>query len=215
MRCHTKIPASLIIFVCKLSYACCFDLQSVQAKLPSDRKGYVTVTSCSQSQSGGTGYLNVKTAGKPVQTGTFKYDPTAYVLSIETNILFNGNQGIGVSTGGGRDGNGVHYWMLTKPDDRLIDLGDFPMLQQDPFTENSYSALVSSSGRDYQSIRYFYSIRNDELVQTMAVGFNSDGNTYVAFLMDVAPDGSLKARHARKMSSTGYRFCQDGKITCW
>ncbi|WP_233866503.1 hypothetical protein [Paraburkholderia adhaesiva] len=173
------------------------------------------VHTCGKDQDRGIVYLNIVINGAAAKTANFEYASQAYSLSIQTDISFNGNQGIGVSTGAGRNGDGMHYWMLTKPQGDLIDLGDAPALQQSPFADNSYSALMSSTDPRYQSIRYFYTLKDEKITPTTAVGFNSDGINYVVTIMSVDADGQFKVKHTRHVSSKNYVSCQNGKILCW
>ncbi|WP_175940200.1 hypothetical protein [Caballeronia sp. BCC1704] len=121
------------------------------------------------------------------------YRNPAYELSIDTSIDFdNGkSQGVGVSTGEGRDANGMHYWKILANGRTMLDLGDAPALSNDRFMKGYFSTLISGSGQ-YQAYRYFYTISDNRLVLGRAIGFKwNDDATGAAVSMEVAPDGNF------------------------
>jgi hypothetical protein len=202
------------VFV-KLAWADCANGQSVNSNLYLSKDINISARSCGDDEDGGVVYMTITIDGSSKKTADFKYTSQAYVLSLRTDIYFEGNQGIGVSTGAGRDGDGMHYWMLAEPGYDLVDLGDAPNIQVDQFSGNSYSALVSSDGSKYQSIRYFYSVVNNKIVPEKAIGFNFDGGGYNVTLMSVNANGDFDVRYSKGVSRREYISCQNGKIDCW
>ncbi|WP_143811042.1 hypothetical protein [Paraburkholderia piptadeniae] len=145
-----------------------------------------------------------------------RYEPDAYALTLDTNIFFGKNkiQGIGVGTGSGRDATGMHYWMIDGTG-KAIDLGETPQLKRNAFMAGTYSALVTSSNSPYQSILYFYQIKEGKLTQTKAVGFDSGSNGNIASLLTVLPGDRYKVVSKRRLTKLEYTSCQNGKSACW
>ncbi|MEM5367068.1 hypothetical protein V4C53_13635 [Paraburkholderia azotifigens] len=205
----------VVALISGTAYASCEkNEQTAHASLPSVN-GQVLAQACDDpDDEGGDIYLTFELGAKEKRNAHLKYEIASYVLELDTKIKFeNGTaQGVGISTGGGRDGNGMHYWMVRKTG-VLIDLGDAPALSINPFEANSFSALVTSSNSPYQSILYFYQVKKDKLIATKAVGFIPKGN--VVRSLSVLPDGQFQVLRARRLSQKQYLSCQDAKTRCW
>ncbi|WOD15825.1 hypothetical protein [Paraburkholderia kirstenboschensis] len=193
----------------------CSDGQTAEARLPESVGGTLSAKSCPASDNDGNITVTVFLKGVETTVQT-KYESNAYVLRLDTNIRFDAGSpvGIGVSTGKGRDGTGMHYWKML-PTGTLIDLGEAPELVRDKFIPNAYSTLISGTGR-YQSTRYFYEVRNNHLVPTRLVGFHpKDRDTYVAELVKISPSGRTVLLSRKTLPAKMVDPCQTGKTICW
>lgn len=204
-------------FVCSAARAECINEQTADAVLPAVHSGHVWAKACSdQDENGGNIYITISTGDSKKTQEILRYDQEGYSLSLDTDISF-GNprmQGVGVATGGGRDGNGMHYWAIDNSAE-VIDLGDAPFLKQDSFVKDSYSALVTSSGSSYQSILYFYKIRDGKLVPAQAVGFQTGSQGNVASLLTILPGDKFEMKSTRRLSRKEYDACENSEIPCW
>lgn len=195
----------------------CNDEQQADASLSEVPGGSVHATACSQSDTAGTITIDVSRGDRQIARLTTEYESSAYVLALDTSVSFDSGatQGLGVSTGKGRDSTGMHYWKIPKTNEPIVDLGDAPNLSPDRFMRGTFSTLVTSSGR-YQSIRYFYEVKHDHLVLAKAVGFEmKDSGNFVATLMNVLPGGELVDVRKRKIPVKTANQCMNGKLTCW
>ncbi|WP_207002501.1 hypothetical protein [Trinickia mobilis] len=195
----------------------CNEQQEAGADLPIAGRGSVHAIACSTSDGIGTIEIDVVRREKTKATLQTTYESPAYVLTLDTTIAFDAgaSQGVGVSTGRGRDGTGMHYWKIPTTGESIVDLGDAPSLQPDKFMRGVFSTLVSSAGQ-YQSIRYFYEVKGDRLVPTKAVGFYAKSpQTFVATLMDLLPSGEAVPTRQRTLSVENANRCMNGKISCW
>ncbi|WP_322057448.1 hypothetical protein [Paraburkholderia sp. J63] len=204
-------------FACSAARAECINEQIADAVLPAVRGGHVWAKACSdQDENGGNIYITISTNNDKKNQETLRYDQEGYSLSLDTDIYF-GNpqmQGIGVATGAGRDGNGTHYWAIDNSSE-VIDLGDAPSLKRDPFVKNSYSALVTSSGAPYQSILYFYTIKDGKLIPAQAVGFQTGVQGNIASLLTILPGNKFEVNSTKRLSKKAYDACQNSEIACW
>jgi hypothetical protein len=190
------------------AHAACDDRQEVSAILPAMHEGSVTAVACANvGEDGGSVRVDVLADGKLAKTLLTKYAPSAYVLALDTAIRFdNGtSQGLGVATGEGRDGNGMHYWKISSNGSLAVDLGDAPELKPDRFMHGAFSALVSTMGA-YQSYRYFYRIERDRLRLVRAVGFKvANFGISRATLMNVTGESKfIKIRSTALSLKSGY-----------
>lgn len=169
-----------------------------------------------QDENGGNIYVKIAINERNETQATLRYDQEGYSLSLDTDIYFENPrmQGVGVSTGGGRDGHGMNYWAINNSAE-VIDLGDAPFLKRDYFLKDSYSALVTSSGSPYQSILYFYGIRGGKLSPTQTVGFQSGAQGNIASLLAILPGNKFKVEGTKRLSRKEYGACKNGEIACW
>ncbi|MFM0267797.1 hypothetical protein [Paraburkholderia sediminicola] len=195
----------------------CVDQQQADGNFRDLTNATVHAIACKQSDMTGDISIDVYFNGKQKTKLRTSYESPAYVLSLDMSIKFDEGttQGLGVSTGKGRDGTGMHYWKIPKTGAPIVDLGDAPTLEPDAFMRGAFSTLVSSTGK-YQSVRYFYEIKQDRIVVTKAVGFSlSNPRTYVSTLMAVAPSGESVVQRRRTLSVEKANSCMAGKIACW
>ncbi|MFM0730009.1 hypothetical protein PQQ52_05865 [Paraburkholderia sediminicola] len=215
---HLTIACSLaFLAIHAKADAGCVDQQKADGNLPGLTNATVRAIACNQSDMNGDISIDVYLNGKHATTLRTSYESPAYVLSLDTSIRFGEGttQGLGVSTGKGRDGTGMHYWKIPKTGAPTVDLGDAPTLEPDDFMPGTFSTLVSSTGK-YQAVRYFYEIKHDRLVVTKAVGFSlSNPQTYVSTLMAVALSGESVIKRRRTLSVEKANMCMAGKIACW
>ncbi|MEM5328554.1 hypothetical protein VSR34_18455 [Paraburkholderia sp. JHI2823] len=218
MRC--SVISRLFIFIaffCNSAFADCINQQTTDAPLPAIQSGHAWAKSCGDQDQGG-GDIYVKIAGNGLKNVNLhlRYEPDSYVLTLDTDIFFGDAkaQGVGVGTGGGRDANGMHYWMIDGTG-KVIDLGEAPLLKRNSFMKGTYSALVTSSNSPYQSILYFYEIKNKKLTSTKAVGFESGPNGNIASLLVLLPDDKYRVVSKRRLTQIEYASCQSGKSACW
>jgi hypothetical protein len=201
-----------------LAYAACDSPQELSEILPAIHKGIVTAATCGDGgDDGGSIKVRILADGKLVNTLFTRYESSAYVLTLDTTLRFgeSRNQGLGVATGAGRDGNGMHYWRLSKNGHSAVDLGDAPGLTSDQFMRGTFSTLVSTTGV-YQSYRYFYQVKRGRLTLTKAVGFKVDKvGRNQAVLMDVTLENKFIKVKSVFLSAEKALMCQDGKIACW
>ncbi|TAL94232.1 MAG: hypothetical protein EPN73_17885 [Paraburkholderia sp.] len=205
------------IFVYTTASAECADQQQANANLTGLNGVSVRAVACSESDTSGDVSIDVFLDRKRPTTLHTDYESPAYVLTLDTSITFDDDksQGLGVSTGKGRDGTGMHYWKVPRTGVPIIDLGDAPALEPDRFMHGAFSTLVSSTGM-YQSIRYFYEIKHDRLVATQAVGFSPvNARSYAVTLMEITYSGESVAKQKRTLSIERANLCMNGKIACW
>lgn len=218
MRHHLTIAYSLaFLAIYAKAEAKCVDQQRADGNLPGLTNATIRAVACNQSDMTGDISIDVYLNRKHATTLRTSYESPAFVLSLDTSIRFDEGttQGLGVSTGKGRDGIGMHYWKIPKTGAPIVDLGDAPTLEPDDFMPGAFSTLVSSTGK-YQSVRYFYEIKRDRLVVTNAVGFSmSNPRTYISTLMVVAPSGESVVKRRRTLSIEKANMCMAGKIACW
>jgi len=218
MRRHLTITCLLLfLFVHTTASAECTDQQQANTNFTGLNEVSVRAVACSQSDTAGDVSIDVFLDGKRQTTLHTDYESPAYVLTLDTSITFDDgeSQGLGVSTGKGRDGTGMHYWKIPRTGVPIIDLGDAPALEPDRFIHGAFSTLVSSAGI-YQSIRYFYEVKHDRLVATQAVGFSqSNSSSYTATLMEITYSGEGVAKQKRTLSIGRANLCMNGKIACW
>jgi hypothetical protein len=206
--------SALFMTQCDEALSQCLDKQRVTTHLPEIRAGIVEATSCGNSNGeGGKIRVDLLVDGEKQASATIAYVSSAYALSLDTTIKFNG-QGLGVATGKGRDATGMHYWKITKNGKSMLDLGEAPSLTPDQFRKGFFSALVSSTG-DYQSIRYYYTIESKKLRAKMAITFSPiDENFYIVSLMDISASGSMRPRKTIRISAKEADLCMTGKKQC-
>ncbi|MGV2287920.1 hypothetical protein AAHK20_04340 [Trinickia sp. YCB016] len=195
----------------------CTERQVVTANLPNIVDGQARAIACGDSDNTGVISISIVVNGKEREELRASYDGSAYVLVLDTAIKFGeGNsQGLGVSTGKGRDGNGMHYWKISSTRVSVVDLGEAPELQPDKFVRGAYSALVSSTGT-YRATRYFYELRGGRLIPTKAVGFSDvDDKTVTAVMMDLLPSNETVTKRRRTMSIRRATSCMNGESSCW
>lgn len=218
MRRDMKLLTLSILLVIHLTAkAECSDEQIAKATLSSLSLSAVEAVACSTSETTGEVAITLLVNKERRAVAHTTYESTAYVLAIDTAIRFGNDneQGLGVSTGKGRAGNGMHYWKIPKNSMQFIDLGEAPALTRDRLLKNTYSALLSSSG-EYQSVRYFYEVRNNALVEVKAIGFSMpNSKSIIATDMRIGRDGRTILHGKRKLSPTQGAACMDGKIKCW
>jgi hypothetical protein len=198
--------------------AACLDKQSKEVLLPKISNGTSVITACSNGERGGTISVDVLVADEKRASTTTVYADSAYQISVDTLIDFDDgkSQGLGVSTGEGRDGNGMHYWKIPIHGYPIQDLGDAPILKKDNFMRGFFSTLISSIGQ-YQSFRYFYKIKNGKLVLKRAIGFSSiDGSPSIVATSMSVDDGQNFSKIRRKtLTVRKATRCQNGEISCW
>jgi hypothetical protein len=197
----------------------CKNKQRIGATLPYVKDGSVIAIACEDKDDGGGGDIRIDILidGKRKETLATKYVRSAYALRLDTSIRFDegGSQGLGVSTGQGKDGTGMHYWKISKRGDPAVDLGDAPSLVPDRFRHGNFSALVTSSGK-FQSIRYFYEVVRHHLFATSAVGFAVSANeTHLATSMIRSPEGHFIEIGVKDLSAEAANKCMNGEIACW
>jgi hypothetical protein len=210
----------LILFVllttCLTAQAGCNDAQIERAILQSPSHGTVEALACSTSETTGNVAITVSVNGNRMATVHTTYESNAYVPSIDTTIRFGKNheQGFGVSTGRGRGGNGMHYWTISGNGAQLIDLGEAPALTRDPYSKETYSALIPSTG-DYQSVRYFYEIKDNAFVAVKAIAFSTPNPkffTVTTILFE--KDGQVIIGRKRTLSLKQGIACMEGNNRC-
>ncbi|WP_152530581.1 hypothetical protein [Paraburkholderia dilworthii] len=214
MRCNLAILLFLLLASQASTAEECSDAQRAEAQLPKFFGSTLHATSCPASDNDGTIVMTVSLHGLKTTVET-RCESNAYVLKLDTTISFDAGStpGIGVSTGRGRDGTGMHYWKVT-PTDSVIDIGEAPELVQDKFIPNTYSTLITGSGR-YQSMRYFYEIRNNHLVATRLVGFyQKNRHTYGADFAKISPSGGIILLRQKTLSEEKASLCQIGRAVC-
>ncbi|CAN0625502.1 conserved exported protein of unknown function [Burkholderia multivorans] len=192
--------------------------QHATAKLPRIKNGIVKATSCENpGGDGGTIRIEITVDGKQRFSTMTTYAPSAYVLRLDTAIEFDNDasQGLGVATAAGRDATGMHYWRISDQGKTVINLGSAPSLVRDRFIKNTFSTLISSSG-EYQSIRYYYTIKGDKLTPDRAIDFNSlDSSNYEATLMDALDSGNMQITARKKISAEQATLCMAGMAMCF
>jgi hypothetical protein len=67
----------------------------------------------------------------------------------------------------------------------------------------------------YQSILYFYQIRDGKLTPTQAVGFKNGVQGNVASLLVILPGNKFRAERTKHLSWKENDACQNGEIVCW
>lgn len=196
----------------------CENKQKIDAALPYVKNGSVIAVACEgKDDDGGDIRIDILIDGERKETLATKYVRSAYALRLDTSIRFDegGSQGLGVSTGQGKDGTGMHYWKISKRGAPAVDLGDAPSLVPDRFRHGNFSALVTSSGK-FQSIRYFYEVVRRHLFATSAVGFAVSANgTHLATSMIRSPEGHFIETGAKELSAEAANKCMNGEIACW
>jgi hypothetical protein len=218
MRCGLKaLIAFVLVTMHVFAEAKCLDGQIERTILQNPSGAIVEGVACGTSETTGEVAITLLVNEERRAVAHTTYESNAYVLAIDTAIRFGNDneQGLGVSTGKGRAGNGMHYWKIPKTSMQLIDLGEAPALTRDRLLKNTYSALLSSSG-DYQSVRYFYEVRNNALVLIKAIGFSMpNSKSFIATDMRFGKNGQTILHGKRKLSPTQGAACMDGKIKCW
>jgi hypothetical protein len=196
----------------------CKNRQEIGATLPYVNDGNVIAIACEgENDSDGDIRIDILIRGKRKETLVAKYVRSAYVLRLDTSIKIDedGSQGLGVSTGQGKDGTGMHYWKISKRGAPAVDLGDAPSVAPDRFRHGNFSALVTSSGK-FQSIRYFYEVVRRHLFATSAVGFAVSANgTHLATSMIRSPEGRFMEIGVKELSAEAANQCMSGEIACW
>lgn len=196
----------------------CQNKQEISAILPYVEGGNVKATACEGNNDGdGDIRIDLLIDGERKETLVARYARSAYVLRLDTSIRFDegGSQGLGVSTGQGKDGAGMYYWKIPKRWSPAVDLGDAPSLVPDRFRQGKFSALVTSSGQ-FQSIRYFYEVVHRRLFATSAVGFAvSENEKYLATSMIRSPEGRFVEIGLKELSADVANKCMNGEVACW
>lgn len=216
-RALTYFITFAIAFSCGAAHAECINEQDADATLPAIHGGHVWTKACSdEDENGGNIYVEISINDNKKAQATLRYDEQGYSLSLDTAISFGRSrmQGVGVATGAGRDGNGMHYWVIDNSA-KITDLGDAPLLKRDRFLEDSYSALVTSTGSPYQSILYFYKIKGGKILPTQAVGFQAGAQGSNASLLTILPGNKFEVKGEKQLSRKEYDACQNGEIACW
>lgn len=218
MRRNLRLVIALIFLTINLTaQAECKNAQIEHAILQRPSGGAVEAVACSTSETTGDVTVTFLLNGNRMAAERTTYESDAYVLSIDTTNRFGktNEQGVGVSTGRDRDGNGMHYWKIADNGMRLIDLGEAPILTRDRHFKETYSALASSSG-DYQSVRYFYEIRDNAFVAVKAIGFSTPNpNQFLATSMLFGKDGHVIIVRKRRLLLANGISCMNGNIKCW
>ncbi|MBN3725211.1 hypothetical protein [Burkholderia sp. Ac-20379] len=175
----------------------------------------VHLMSCADgSGDGGKLFLSISMRNQKKINRQLNYEGSGFVPTIDTEIAFGSRdfQGIGIGTGAGRDGDGMHYFVIKNDD--LIDLGEVPQLQKNSFDDGMYSALTTSSGDKYQSVRYFYKVLNGKLSAVKAVGFDASRGNYVYFI-NIDSSGRESVLKEQQLSQDEFVRCQSGTDACW
>lgn len=207
----------MVIAMHNVANADCPDQQQISLSLPDMGNVTVRAKACSKSETTGQISIEVSTDREPESTLQTDYESSAYVLALNTSIRFDDgqSQGLGVATGRGRDGTGMHYWKIPQRGKPIVDLGEAPALQRDRFVRGAFSTLVSSSGK-YQSIRYFYEVKNDRLTPTSAVGFRMvNSRAYAARFIHLSSSGNSTHGRQKILSLERATACMNGRVSCW
>ncbi|MDR5765937.1 MULTISPECIES: hypothetical protein [unclassified Caballeronia] len=202
---------------CCLSASVFASCQRANLSLSKVSNGRVLVEACPDDEGGGTITLTVLVGAEKRAWTRTVYADSAYQLSLDSLIDFdNGiSQGLGVTTGEGRDANGMHYWKISKDGRSITDLGSAPLLAKDRFMQGYFSGLTSSSG-EFQAIRYFYRVKGERLDLHRAIGFKwNDDSTGIAVSMEIQSEEAMNAIRERALSNTEIEQCQRGSINCW
>ncbi len=217
MRRGLRVYFVIPLIVCsQFVRAECLNEQKVDASLPQLPNAHVYVKSCGRQEADGEDiYVKIALKNGKEKELNFSSDNTAYVPTLDTNLSFGNekNQGVGIGTGGGRGGDGVHYLMISRSEE-IIDLGEVPRLEQDRSIKGAYSALVSTSYEQYQSIRYYYEVVENKLSLTKAIGFDPDDN-HAVVLMKIDGDEGFKVIKKWHLPEKQYDSCQSGTGSCW
>lgn len=158
--------------------------------------------------------LRVISRNKLLQTVKVEGEGEAYHLSIDTSVDINldGVSDLGVATGKGRAGDGMHYWVVAAKPARLLDLGEAPRLTRPTSEQKLLFALIPSGG-EIQSTRVEYEFTNSALVPTRAIQFRpgTDG-TYEITVLDCIPGEALAWRltSTQRISEEQAQACMSG-----
>ncbi|SAL77773.1 hypothetical protein AWB71_05536 [Caballeronia peredens] len=199
------------------AHTLCEGGQHANLQLPKIKNGRVLAIACPAEGDSGTITLNVLAGGKKLTSAKTAFKASAYELLLDNSIDFdNGvSQGLGVSTGEGRDANGMHYWIISADGRSMIDLGDAPLLVKDKFMKGYFSTLVSSSG-EYQAFRYFYVLSDNRLSLQRAIGYKwNDDSSGTAVSMEVLADQNFISLRQKTLPAAKIDQCQKGEIDCW
>lgn len=124
----------------------------------------------------------------------------------------DGIDDLGVATGKGRSGGGMHYWLMRESTLQLIDIGDAPMLSRSLSKPRTLWALVPGSG-EIQATRVDYALIAGVLMQVRAIQLSPlpDG-AYLASILKRSETGSavLEKDAVRFMSEQDAQDCMDG-----
>lgn len=218
MRCGLKALIGFVLVTMHVfAEAKCLDGQIERTILQNPSGAIVEAVVCGTSETTGTVAITFSINGNKMAVVHTTYESNAYVPSMDTSIRFgkNNEQGIGVSTGKGRDGSDMHYWKIADDSKQLIDLGETPALTRDRHSKETYSGLVTSSG-EHQSVRYVYEIKNNTLVAVKAVGFSTPNPNYFTItIMRFDKDGRVIVDGKRNLSLARGLSCMKGNTKCW
>jgi len=175
----------------------------------------INVHACSGDA--GSGELSVKISiDAKNQEFLFPYDAPAYSLAIDTSMDLN-NDGIldlGVSSGGGRGGEGMWYWAFDKSNGVFAYLGEAPALSIDTSKGKRIFATLSGSG-DVQAVRYNYSVKDLKLVISDAAAFVPSDSSYRVVIMDCDASSVCKqTRVIEKVPTLLAQGCMAGTHEC-
>ncbi|MCA9233043.1 MAG: hypothetical protein KDA57_20520 [Planctomycetales bacterium] len=139
----------------------------------------------------------------------------ALVLFVDTSLDIN-NDGVpdlGIATGKGRSGDGMHYWLLGKNLLSLIDVGEAPMLKRSLVGRRPLWALVPGSG-EVQATRIEYDLSLGALLQTKAIQFipqlDSSYRVSVWVRSGTGSGGWLVEKPTLFLSEADARECMEG-----
>lgn len=158
--------------------------------------------------------LRVISRNKLLQTATVEARGEAYQLSLDTTVDINldGVSDLGVTTGKGRAGDGMHYWVVAAKPARLIDTGEAPRLNRTTTGQKLLFALIPSGG-EIQSTRIEYEFTNFALVPTRSIQFRpgTDG-TYEITVLERMPGEGLawRATSTQRISEEQAQACMSG-----
>jgi hypothetical protein len=174
----------------------------------------VVVTSCKLAKDEYDVVVDEYKNGETLQQIKFTAEGIAYLPTIDFSLDINadGIPDVGVATGKGRAGDGMHYWLQLATPLRLVDVGEAPQLSTGTTAARILFALVPGGG-EIQSTRVDYELRDGLLAPVRAYQFKfqpAGGFQMTSLRPQKSESSSWNAEWSENISEEGAQACMTG-----
>jgi hypothetical protein len=174
----------------------------------------VVVTSCELAKDKYEVEVDEYKNGEKLQRMKFTAEGIAYQPAIDLSLDINsdGIPDVGVTTGKGRAGDGMHYWLQLATPPGLVDVGEAPQLSTGTSGARLLFALVPGGG-DIQSTRIDYELRGGLLAPVRAYQFKfrpAGGFEMTSLRPQTSESSSWNAEWSKNISDEGAQVCMSG-----
>ena len=211
----------IVIFILWLLSGCavaqvglCEDPKTQRIEWPRPLGLFVEMTACRVGEVQFQVTIRLLSNGHLVEIKRIDAEGNAFVpfADLALDIDDDGVADLGVATGKGRSGDGMHYWLLKDRPLRLIDVGEAPMLSRSSSKPYTLWALVPGSG-EIQATRLDYAFTAGRLIQVRSIHLSPipDG-VYRASIVKIPENKNvvMGTELVYLMSKQNAQSCMDG-----